>query len=114
MTHQLQYLNQVDKVVLMKDGCITAVGTYEELMDTNKQFKELINTHVVSDQVDDDFLEEIKPNDEKENINQLTFEDSTGRCAGAFTRNLIGQITQLKYQSGLPHIRLQELIASNR
>ena len=46
--------------------------------------------------------------------NQLTFEDSTGRCAGAFTRNLIGQITQLKYQSGLPHIRLQELIASNR
>eukprot|EP00216_Chloropicon_sp_CCMP2111_P001940 CAMPEP_0198246788 /NCGR_PEP_ID=MMETSP1446-20131203/46149_1 /TAXON_ID=1461542 ORGANISM="Unidentified sp, Strain CCMP2111" /NCGR_SAMPLE_ID=MMETSP1446 /ASSEMBLY_ACC=CAM_ASM_001112 /LENGTH=1394 /DNA_ID=CAMNT_0043931111 /DNA_START=581 /DNA_END=4768 /DNA_ORIENTATION=+ len=38
VTHQVQYAPQVDRVVVVKDGCIEKVGTYEELRDSGVNF----------------------------------------------------------------------------
>ncbi|KAG5461125.1 MAG: hypothetical protein BJ554DRAFT_6729, partial [Olpidium bornovanus] len=46
--HQLQYLSEVDLVVVMKDGKISMQGTYEHLMATEPTFADVINNHVAS------------------------------------------------------------------
>eukprot|EP01117_Protostelium_nocturnum_P013244 TRINITY_DN4935_c0_g1_i4.p1 TRINITY_DN4935_c0_g1~~TRINITY_DN4935_c0_g1_i4.p1 ORF type:complete len:1039 (-),score=239.18 TRINITY_DN4935_c0_g1_i4:20-3136(-) len=46
VTHQLQFLNQVDYIVVLKEGKIAEMGTYRQLMDSHKEFYELVNTHV--------------------------------------------------------------------
>eukprot|EP01116_Phalansterium_solitarium_P010898 TRINITY_DN263_c0_g2_i2.p1 TRINITY_DN263_c0_g2~~TRINITY_DN263_c0_g2_i2.p1 ORF type:complete len:1470 (+),score=645.31 TRINITY_DN263_c0_g2_i2:96-4505(+) len=46
VTHQLQYINRADQVVLMKDGKIDEVGTYDELMQKGGTLCSLIKTHV--------------------------------------------------------------------
>ena len=38
-THQLHFLSQCDRVIIMKDGHIDAMGTFEELMTGNAEFK---------------------------------------------------------------------------
>ncbi|XP_077987351.1 ATP-binding cassette sub-family C member 5-like [Glandiceps talaboti] len=44
VTHQLQYLNQCDKVILMKEGNIEEYGTHIELMTDDKEYAGLIKT----------------------------------------------------------------------
>jgi ABC-type transport system involved in cytochrome bd biosynthesis fused ATPase/permease subunit len=46
VTHQLQYLNAVDKIVVMKAGQISEIGTYDELMAAKGELAQLVNTHV--------------------------------------------------------------------
>ncbi|KAJ9063155.1 hypothetical protein DSO57_1002889 [Entomophthora muscae] len=48
VTHQLQYLPQVNWVVAMKDGCMRKVRTYAKLMANDVEFHTLINSHVAS------------------------------------------------------------------
>jgi len=57
--HQLQYLSEVDHVVMMKNGKIEMQGSYETLMATQPDFAHMINNHVVSGEDDveaEDFI----------------------------------------------------------
>lgn len=44
-THQIQYLNQVDKVIVMKDGSVQAEGTFEVLSELNLEFFNSVKFH---------------------------------------------------------------------
>ncbi|CAB4020209.1 multidrug resistance-associated 5 isoform X1, partial [Paramuricea clavata] len=45
VTHQLQYLNHCDNVILLKDGRIAEMGQYETLIQDEKDFSVLINNY---------------------------------------------------------------------
>lgn len=38
VTHQLQFLNRADKIVVLKDGQTVAIGSYEELCNSSMEF----------------------------------------------------------------------------
>lgn len=42
VTHQMQYLKVAHMIVMLKDGCVEAQGTFEELLNSSTNFKELI------------------------------------------------------------------------
>lgn len=42
ITNQLQYISQCDRVAWVKDGCIQAVGRYEELMASESEFRAFV------------------------------------------------------------------------
>lgn len=46
VTHQLQILPKTDLIVFLKDGEISEIGTYDKLMDSQKEFYSLIKSHV--------------------------------------------------------------------
>eukprot|EP01127_Copromyxa_protea_P010841 TRINITY_DN2685_c0_g2_i4.p1 TRINITY_DN2685_c0_g2~~TRINITY_DN2685_c0_g2_i4.p1 ORF type:complete len:931 (+),score=213.14 TRINITY_DN2685_c0_g2_i4:1731-4523(+) len=50
VTHQLQFLHKCDKIILLENGRITNVGSYDELMSGSIQFNELISKHVFHDE----------------------------------------------------------------
>lgn len=45
VTHSITFLHQVDQIVVLKDGCITEVGSYEELLNRKGSFSELLLSH---------------------------------------------------------------------
>ncbi|KAK6497918.1 hypothetical protein TWF481_012314 [Arthrobotrys musiformis] len=42
-THQLHVLNRCDRIVLMADGRVSGVGSFDELMATNEDFKQMLS-----------------------------------------------------------------------
>ena len=42
-THQLQFLDQADMVIYMQNGQTSAVGSYQELLETNKEFADYLD-----------------------------------------------------------------------
>lgn len=45
VTHQLQYLENVDTIALLKDGHLESQGTFESLMSSSADFAHLINSY---------------------------------------------------------------------
>uniref|UniRef100_A0A803L721 ABC-type xenobiotic transporter n=1 Tax=Chenopodium quinoa TaxID=63459 RepID=A0A803L721_CHEQI len=45
VTHQVEFLSQVDKVLVMKSGQITQYGSYEDLLMIGTTFEQLVNAH---------------------------------------------------------------------
>ncbi|KAJ8030662.1 Multidrug resistance-associated protein 4 [Holothuria leucospilota] len=43
ITHQLQYLNEVDKIIILKEGKVTAAGSYKELVDAGVDFAAIVS-----------------------------------------------------------------------
>ncbi|GLV41617.1 uncharacterized protein CBL_06846 [Carabus blaptoides fortunei] len=43
VTHQLQYLKQVDHIIILNNGTIEAVGSYEQLQETGLDFAKLLD-----------------------------------------------------------------------
>ena len=46
VTHSLRFLPDVDVILVMKNGQISEMGTYEELVEKGGSFSEFIQTHV--------------------------------------------------------------------
>ncbi len=46
MTHGITFLPQADQIITMKDGHISEIGTYSELLQKNGAFAEFINTYL--------------------------------------------------------------------
>ena len=42
IAHRLATIKNTDRIVLMKDGSISAVGSFEELMESSKEFREMV------------------------------------------------------------------------
>ncbi|KAL9976502.1 hypothetical protein ACROYT_G013811 [Oculina patagonica] len=62
-THQLQYLNQCDIVLYMKNGKIAERGTYDELIRNNGEFATLVRLFIreVEEELMDEELDEFLP-----------------------------------------------------
>ncbi|XP_030490551.2 ABC transporter C family member 8 [Cannabis sativa] len=45
VTHQVEFLSEVDKILVMEDGNITHSGSYEELLKAGTAFEQLVNAH---------------------------------------------------------------------
>ncbi|KAJ3109242.1 hypothetical protein HDU96_007273 [Phlyctochytrium bullatum] len=50
VTHQLHFLPRVDRIVVMKDGEISEVGTYQELVEAGGQFAALMQSYGAQDE----------------------------------------------------------------
>ena len=49
MTHGIQYLPHADLVVVMREGEISELGTYEELLDHDGAFAEFLKNYLRED-----------------------------------------------------------------
>ena len=54
MTHSISYLPQLDKIIVMKDGQISEVGTYVELLSRQGAFSEFLMTYLNVESGNDD------------------------------------------------------------
>ncbi|CAA7019859.1 unnamed protein product [Microthlaspi erraticum] len=45
VTHQVEFLSEVDQILVMEEGRITQSGKYEELLMMGTAFKQLVNAH---------------------------------------------------------------------
>ena len=45
LTHQVGFLSEVDKILVMEAGQITQSGSYEELLISGTAFEQLVNAH---------------------------------------------------------------------
>ncbi|XP_075667040.1 ABC transporter C family member 8-like isoform X2 [Castanea sativa] len=45
VTHQVEFLSEVDKILVMNGGQITQSGSYEELLKAGTAFEQLVNAH---------------------------------------------------------------------
>lgn len=45
VTHQVEFLSKVDKIMVMENGEITQEGTYQELLQSSTAFQQLVNAH---------------------------------------------------------------------
>ena len=58
VTHGVSFLPNVDKIVVMKDGTISEVGTYRELLNNGAEFSVFLNEYGQEDQTEDDLKNE--------------------------------------------------------
>ncbi len=54
VTHSLTYLSKADQIICMKDGKVSEVGTYSELLSHNGAFAELIKTYLTDENEEDE------------------------------------------------------------
>ncbi|XP_075236154.1 putative multidrug resistance-associated protein lethal(2)03659 isoform X2 [Lycorma delicatula] len=52
ITHQLQYLNNVEHIVVLESGNVLAEGTYKELQESGKDFTKLLSSRPDSEEAD--------------------------------------------------------------
>ena len=53
MTHGITYLPEVDVIVVLKDGEVTELGTYRQLLEKKGAFAEFLIQHLQEVDVDD-------------------------------------------------------------
>ena len=54
VTHSLTFLPEADLIVVMKDGRMSEMGKYEDLLQNNRAFAELIRTYLQDQELSDD------------------------------------------------------------
>ena len=54
VTHAISFLPQADKIIVLKDGQVTEMGHYEDLLENNGAFAEYLRTYLVEEGIDDD------------------------------------------------------------
>ena len=69
MTNAVTYLPFADQIIVLKDGMISDVGTYKDLLAKEGSFAEFINTHANKDNPADEDLEEGEEEDAEEEGN---------------------------------------------
>ncbi|XP_072168419.1 multidrug resistance-associated protein 1-like [Diadema setosum] len=63
VTHGISFLPQVDQIVVMVDGSISEVGSYQDLLDQNGAFAEFLRNY--SQDVDDEEDDDVESDDEQ-------------------------------------------------
>jgi ABC-type glutathione transport system ATPase component len=86
VTHQLQFVNQADLIVVLKGGKISEIGTYNQLMESRQEFYTLISTHV-KESKSESTEEEKKDEKKKDETKKPTTSGSTGKLVQAEERD---------------------------
>ena len=58
MTHGITYLPRADQIVVMRDGRISEVGTFKQLLNRNGDFADFIREHQLEGSQEDSGTEE--------------------------------------------------------
>ncbi len=64
VTHGLTYLPKADQIICLKDGRVTEIGTYSELLSHNGAFAELIKTYLAEEREAGETDEDLDPEGE--------------------------------------------------
>ncbi|KAL9964380.1 hypothetical protein ACROYT_G028012 [Oculina patagonica] len=81
VTHNISFLPQVDKIIVLKDGTISEEGTYAELMAREGEFADFVITYTAKQQQQEHgerrgrgytYLEEIQETDNEENNDETS------------------------------------------
>ena len=67
VTHRVSLLNKVDRIIVLKNGLISEVGSYADLMRTKGDFAEFILQHIENEEFDIDTID----NQEYQDIQQI-------------------------------------------
>lgn len=81
VTHQLQYLKNVNKICLLNNGKVKTIGDYNEIKKSGGKFAELLNDHLDDDKNDDMIDEENlkeKPTEITEEPSEIKEQRTTG------------------------------------
>nr|POE75678.1 abc transporter c family member 8 [Quercus suber] len=100
VTHQVEFLSEVDKILVMKDGQITQSGSHEELLTAGTAFEQLVNAHR-------DVITGLGPsNDETQEETQMldTVQPEMPQGSSFTKENSEGEIAV----NGLPGVQLTE------
>ncbi|KAL4216368.1 hypothetical protein ACF0H5_024095 [Mactra antiquata] len=60
VTHGVHWLPMVDRIVVLSDGVISEIGSYEELMSHNGPFAQFLQQYLQEDDEDDPEIQDIK------------------------------------------------------
>ena len=74
--NQLQFLNELDKIIFLEDGNVSGYGTYDELIKSNEEFKKMI-TFANEEDGDLDGIEDPKSAPNTPVISKATLEDGS-------------------------------------
>ena len=64
VTNAITFLPKVDQIIVLKDGNISEMGSYEELLSSNGAFSEFIQQHLVD-------MEDEETDSESESLREL-------------------------------------------
>lgn len=53
MTHGVHWLPMVDSIVVLTNGRISEIGTYEQLMDHDGAFAQFLKTYLLENKLDE-------------------------------------------------------------
>lgn len=76
VTHQIEFLSEVDRILVMEGGQITQSGRYEELLEVGTAFGQLVNAHE-SARYESPVILQTRPEEEPKNRHQQTAEDAS-------------------------------------
>ncbi|XP_031350249.1 multidrug resistance-associated protein 1 isoform X4 [Photinus pyralis] len=85
VTHGITYLPMVDKIIVLKDGEVSEVGTYQELLDKKGAFAEFIIQH----------LNEVVNDENEEQLDELKQQLSGTVVSDEFSRQLSRHISRI-------------------
>lgn len=54
MTHGISFLPQVDNILVMVDGRVSEMGSYQELLKQNGAFAEFLRNYALEDVIEDE------------------------------------------------------------
>ncbi|VVC26205.1 Hypothetical protein CINCED_3A020489 [Cinara cedri] len=88
VTHQIQYLVDVDKIVLMENAKVSAEGTYEDLRASNLNFTKSLQSQVETKVVADNNYSDIQNENNSNGVNSkcsLSRQLSIKSCSSTFS-----------------------------
>ena len=54
VTHGISFLPQLDKIIVMVDGRISEIGTYQELLDRKGAFVDFLYAYLETEEMDEE------------------------------------------------------------
>ncbi|XP_074272990.1 ABC transporter C family member 8-like isoform X1 [Silene latifolia] len=76
VTHQVEFLPQVDKILVMNKGQVTQSGSYEDLLEAGKTFEQLVNAHAKAVTQMDNSRAEVEESEGPTLIQQIMISES--------------------------------------
>ncbi|XP_030195268.1 canalicular multispecific organic anion transporter 2 isoform X1 [Gadus morhua] len=64
VTHGVSFLPQVDNILVMVDGRVTEMGSYQELLDQNGAFAEFLRNYAIEDVIEEEAIEDLIEDEE--------------------------------------------------
>lgn len=58
VTHGISFLPQVDQIIVLKDGGISEVGSYNQLLEQNGAFSEFLQNYSMQEEEEEEGTEE--------------------------------------------------------